>query len=186
MRIRKILGLTAVTAILTVGVSGVAATTANASPAKTQTVADSPHDWGYEEDWGSYYSHGGKAKAKGWIDVDYSKHEDNKVRVSGSLYDLDHRGSKCAFVKFRTNDWDGHEFDWDNFWSYKECGWKKSFKFTKYDVSQIQVQVCQINKHGGAPYKCKGWNTIYSAWDDHYGYDWDYDHDDDHDDHHNL
>ncbi|GIH26944.1 hypothetical protein Aph01nite_52540 [Acrocarpospora phusangensis] len=180
MRVRQILGATAATAILAFGAIGLTSTPASAAPTTSAKIASA--DWDYDDDWGSYWSWNHKAKAKGWIEVEYDHHEDNKVEVGGKVYDKDHRNSKCGYVKFRSYDWDGGKWDWDHVWGYKACGWDKPFHFTKHDIAKLQVQVCQINKWGGAPFKCGQWKTIYDAWDHDYGYDWDHDHDD-HDDH---
>ncbi|MEO3861828.1 hypothetical protein [Acrocarpospora sp. B8E8] len=172
MRIRKFFGVAAATAILATGMVGFASTAANASTQNTLT-ASSP-DW-EDDSWGAYYSKNHKAKAKGWIDVDYYDDEDNKVRVGGKLWDYDHSNKKCAYVVFRYTKWSDHEDDWyTDYVSYKECGWDKKFSFTRYDVSQVQVKVCQIDKWSSYPYKCGYWKDIYNAYDDDYGYDEDY------------
>lgn len=169
MRIRNVLGAAATATALTLGM-GLVASAANAAPL-------SSNDWDYDDDWGYYYSNNGKAKAKGWIDVDYDHEESNTVRIGGKLYDRDyrteHQGGKCGYVAFRYVSWDDEEDDWSSSYkTYKQCGtdgWK-NIKFTRHDVAQVEVKVCQIGLYSSYPTKCGSWHEIYNAWDDEFGY----------------
>ncbi|MFC7649707.1 hypothetical protein ACFQX6_62180 [Streptosporangium lutulentum] len=104
-----------------------AATTATASAATTATVTAGPSGYDYSDYWGSYYSSNHKAKARGWIGVEWDKHQKrNTVRVKGSLYDLDHRtykqGGKCAYVKFGVHHFGDNGGQWYDGKSYTYCG----------------------------------------------------------------
>jgi hypothetical protein len=170
---RTLIGLAAATAAIAVSVPALA-TSASAS---TATAAKSSPSWDYDHHWGPYWSKNHLAKAKGFIDVDYDHAESNKVRISGKLYDLDHRtygqGGKCAYVKFRVQYWDDHEDDWSHeIKSYKYCGagGHKAFTFWRYDVAQVQAKVCQIGLYSNYPTKCGYWHELYNAYDEDYDY----------------
>ncbi|MEZ0074604.1 hypothetical protein [Planotetraspora sp. GP83] len=170
--VRTVIGLAATTAALAIGVPALS-TAANASTASAAS-ASSDYD-GY---WGPYWSSNHLAKAKGYIDVNYDDDESNSVHITGKLWDLDHRtegeGGKCAYIKFRVQNWDDEEDDWSSsFKSYKYCGagGYKQFSFYRYDVAQVQAKVCQIGLHSSYPVKCGSWNDLYNAYDDDYDYE---------------
>ncbi|WP_055480308.1 hypothetical protein [Sphaerimonospora mesophila] len=177
--VRNLLALTAVTAAVAVGVpaaaSAAGASTTAGTTATASTTSFSPSDSDYRDWWGTYRSRNRLAAARGSIDVRYHDEESNRVRVTGKLWDLDHRtyrrGGKCAFVQFRTRGWDGHRWSAD-FKSYKQCGagHAKSFGFWRHDVAKVQVRVCQIGLHSRFPSSCASWRELYNAYDEEYGY----------------
>ncbi|GGO25540.1 hypothetical protein GCM10010116_51240 [Microbispora rosea subsp. aerata] len=174
MRRSITLGLAAATAVAALGLPALA-TAANAAPAS----AASHHygDWDYDGRWGTYWSSNRLAKANGYVDVDYKGKKSNRVHITGKLYDNDYRtyrrGGKCAFVKFRVSYWDGGKNHWSSSYkTYKYCGagGYKKIDFWRYDVAQVQAQVCQIGQFSNYPVKCGQWRTVYNAYDHHYGY----------------
>ena len=87
--------------------------TAFAATSATTTATTGSSDYDYSDNWGDYFSSNYKAKARGWINVDWDKYQKwNKVYVKGSLYDLDHRtykqGGKCAYVKVAVHHFGDH------------------------------------------------------------------------------
>ncbi|MBO3750211.1 hypothetical protein J5X84_29355 [Streptosporangiaceae bacterium NEAU-GS5] len=191
--VRTMLGLAAATAIVGLGAPLMAAAPASAT---TATTASSPSwdwdDFDYSNHWGPYYSQNYKAKAKGHIDVSYDGYHSNEVDINGRLYDYDHRDSKCAYVKIRYQYWYDHHW-YTDYLSYYNCDNHHPYYFntpTLYDVSKVQVKVCQVYKWDAYdndgyyhPFKCGGWYDIYNVWNKHYDYDWDNEHGhSDHDD----
>ncbi|MCC5576942.1 hypothetical protein IMZ11_15035 [Microtetraspora sp. AC03309] len=174
--VRNILGLAAAAATIAVGIPAFS-TAAGASTLGASTTA-SPHSFDYDGYWGSYWSSNRLARAKGYIDVNYTDDESNRVRITGKLWDLDRRtyaqGGKCAYIRFRVQSWDDEENDWSStFKSYKYCGGGsyKQFSFWRYDVAQVQAQVCQIGLYSNYPTRCGYWNDIYNAYDEDYNYE---------------
>ncbi|WP_327048636.1 hypothetical protein OG320_12550 [Microbispora sp. NBC_01189] len=177
MRRSITLGLAAATAVTALGLPALT-TAASAAPASAAASASHHDDWDYSEWWGTYWSSNHLAKAKGHIDVNYDDEESNRVHLTGKLYDLDNRtyrhGGKCAYIRFRVQDWEDSEDDWSSsFKSYKYCGagGYKQINFWRYDVAQVQAQVCQIGLNSRFPVKCGRWQELYNAYDDAYGYD---------------
>ncbi|WP_433498732.1 hypothetical protein ACQP1K_28300 [Sphaerimonospora sp. CA-214678] len=179
--VRNLLALTTVTAAVAVGVPAAAtaagaSTTASAGTTTASAASFSSSDWNYRDWWGTYRSRNRLASARGSIDVRYDDEESNRVRVTGKLWDLDHRtyrrGGKCAFVQFRTQGWNGRRWSSD-VKSYKQCGagHAKSFGFWRHDVAKVQVRVCQIGLRSRFPSSCATWRELYNAYDGEYGYD---------------
>ncbi|SNS18536.1 hypothetical protein SAMN05216276_1005162 [Streptosporangium subroseum] len=147
-----------------------AATSATATAATATTAAAGSSDYDYSDYWGSYFSSNHKAKARGWIGVEWDKHQKwNSVRVKGSLYDLDHRtykqGGKCAYVKFAVHHFGDHDGQWYDGKSYTYCGagGAKQFQFSKNRVDSVRVKVCQIPLHSSSPTRCGDWEYLYTA-----------------------
>ncbi|WP_433240383.1 hypothetical protein ACQPYK_34370 [Streptosporangium sp. CA-135522] len=146
--------------------------TANAATRTTATQATtaSSSDYDYDDYWGAYLSSNGRAKASGWIGVEWDRRqESNEVHVRGKLYDLDHRtyrqGGKCGYVKFAVHHFGDDDGDWFDGRTYKYCGAGgfKSFSFAKEDVQSIRVKVCQIGLSGSYPTRCGGWEYLYTS-----------------------
>ncbi|MET8335803.1 hypothetical protein [Streptosporangium canum] len=166
-RLTTALLATAVTAgalALALPASANAATQATTAATAT-TAGTSGYD--YDDYWGPYLSSNHRAKATGWIGVEWDRHQrSNEVHVRGKLYDLDHRtyrqGGKCGYVKFQVNRFgdDG----WSGSKAYKYCGagGAKQFHFAEEDVRSVRVKVCQIDLRGSYPTRCGGWEYLYT------------------------
>ena len=148
---------------IAIGLLAVAATSAVALSIPTAANA-SAFD---EESWGSVSSQNGRATASGRVDVEWGDEEgSNNVSVRGRLYDRDHRtedqGGKCAYVRFRSTDFDG---DSSNVYKRKYCGYPqyKKFSFSTDDITSLRVQVCQIGPHSSQPTRCGDWETIFEG-----------------------
>lgn len=116
--IRNLLGLATVTAAVAVGIPATA-TAAGAFAAHSSSSAANYR-------WGTYRSGNRLAKANGVIDVRYIGKKSNRVRVTGKVWDLDHRthrpGGKCAYVPFRFQKADRpHRWSRD-ITSFRQCG----------------------------------------------------------------
>ncbi|MBG0818032.1 hypothetical protein [Planomonospora sp. ID82291] len=163
---------------LTTGLLATAAATAAfalAVPAAAQAatpaaapVAASGYD--YEDFWGSYYSGNHKAKANGWIGVDWNHHQtSNEVHLRGKVYDLDHRtyrqGGKCALIRVQAHRFDDHHGHWAEKETYRHCGagGYKRFHFAADDVDAVRVQVCQVGPRSSYATRCGDWEYLYTA-----------------------
>lgn len=157
-------GLLAVAATTAIAMSLPAAASAS-TPSSTATSSSS----GYDDWWGPYYSKYGLAKAQGFISVDWDEYgESNSTYFKGRLYDLDnrtyHEGGKCALVKFQVRYLDEDEYDWDQVYVKKYCGYPgyKNFYYEDDDVASIRVKVCQTDQYGYHSKKCGKWNYLYT------------------------
>ena len=144
--------------------------TAFAATSATTTATTSSSDYDYSDNWGDYFSSNYKAKARGWINVDWNKYQKrNKVYVKGSLYDLDHRtykqGGKCAYVKVAVHHFGDHPGQWYDGRSYTYCGagGAKKFQLAESKVDSVRVKVCQIAQHSNYPTRCGDWEYLYTA-----------------------
>ncbi|GAT66038.1 hypothetical protein PS9374_01682 [Planomonospora sphaerica] len=140
-----------------------------AAPAAASAAAGSS-GYDYDDYWGSYYSGNHKAKANGWIGVDWNRRQtSNEVHLRGKVYDLDHRtyrqGGKCALVRVQAHRFDDHHGYWAERESYRHCGagGYKRFHFAADDVDSVRVQVCQIGLHSSHPTRCGDWEYLYTA-----------------------
>lgn len=178
--VRNLLGLTAVTAAVAVGVPATAtaagaatAGTVSASAATFAAYSASP-DPNYRGRWGTYRSSNRLARANGTIDVRYIGEEANRVRITGKLWDLDRRthrrGGKCAYIQFRFQNADYPHPWYRSMRSYKQCGASKSksFAFSRHNVAKVQVRVCQIGLYSRYPTRCDRWRTLYDPYDARY------------------
>jgi hypothetical protein len=146
---------------LATGLAAVAATSALALALPTAASA-STADYDYSDSWGPVYSQNYQAKAAGWIGVESDDdHESNTVSVKGKLWNLDHHGNKCAYVKFQASDFDD---DWSTVYTRTYCGsGYKRISFSTDDASSIRVKVCQIGYHSSYPKKCGPWEDLYTS-----------------------
>ncbi|MBG0830902.1 hypothetical protein HS041_24385 [Planomonospora sp. ID67723] len=163
---RLTVGLLATAATATAFALAVPATAQAATPATTSAASD----YDYEDRWGQVYSSNYKAKARGWIGVDWDRHqESNEVHLNGRLYDLDHRtysqGGKCAYLKIQAHGFGDHHNYWADSRSYKYCGagGHKKFSFSSHDTDAVRVKVCQIGLHSSHPTRCGDWDYLYTA-----------------------
>ncbi|GIH99741.1 hypothetical protein [Planobispora takensis] len=166
---RLTMGLLAATATAATFALAMPASAQAATPATASATASSS-GYDYDDYWGPVYSHNYKAKAKGWIGVEWDHHqESNEVHVRGKLYDLDHRtygqGGKCAYVKIQAHRFDDHHGYWAESEYYKYCGagGYKKFHFSSHDVDGVRAKVCQIGLYSKYPTRCGDWEYLYTA-----------------------
>ncbi|GIH90800.1 hypothetical protein ACFFMN_26415 [Planobispora siamensis] len=166
---RLTMGLLAATATAATFALAMPASAQAATPTTASATASSS-GYDYDDYWGPVYSHNYKAKAKGWIGVEWDHHqESNEVHVRGKLYDLDHRtygqGGKCAYVKIQAHRFDDHHNYWAESEYYKYCGagGYKKFHFSSHDVDGVRAKVCQIGLHSKYPTRCGDWEYLYTA-----------------------
>ncbi|GIH76719.1 hypothetical protein [Planobispora longispora] len=162
-----LLAATATAAALTLAVP--AAAQAATTPVTASTGSTSS-GYDYDDYWGPVFSSNHKAKAKGWIGVEWNHHQtSNEVHVRGKLYDLDYRtysqGGKCAYVKIQARHFEDHHGYWFKSKNYKYCGAGDYKKFHLYgeDIADVRVKVCQIGLHSSYPTRCGDWEYIYST-----------------------
>jgi hypothetical protein len=162
--IRNLLGLTAATAVIAVGVpaltsSASATSFASATSAATLT-AGSAASSDYDEYWGSYYSkyfNGSRAKARGHVWSDDS----DRIHVQGKLYDKSSPSWLCGYAQVKFENEDGDE---NTRWARKcGSGGYQSFHFSAHDVDNVQVRVCYWDNHNAKKKSCGKWYYIYEV-----------------------
>ncbi|GAA5062562.1 hypothetical protein HNP84_007960 [Thermocatellispora tengchongensis] len=154
--LRTTLGFAA-TAALSLSLAPAALAAPAAAPSGTTTAAGAAD---FEESWGRYYSRNSLAYARGELAVEGDE-EANTFSLNGRLYDRDFRdedeGGLCAYVEFQAVYVDDDEDDWSRVRRYKHCGAGSSrfFEWTREDVIQLRVKVCQVTPQGWSTSSCR-------------------------------
>ncbi|MDF5756059.1 hypothetical protein [Spongiactinospora sp. TRM90649] len=159
---RNLLGLAAVTATalaIALPATTSASAAVTAAPASATTATSS-----FDDFWGYYYSKrydgDSRAKARGRVWTG----GDDRVHVSGKLYDKGSPWWLCGYVQVKFENADGDE--WIR-WARK-CGSSgyTSFHFAGEDVDNAAVRVCYWNTKQHAKKYCGRWDYVYEA-DEH-------------------